>query len=280
MNDTDDWFAVEQLDADTWRIAEATIFTDYLFAGEDRALVLDGSIGIGNLHALVADLVAVPLVQILTHTHWDHMGTAHQFEDVRVHPAERTPAGGVSPDYVADDFNYDLADWMAMYREEGGEFPDSVDPETYEITPVADVGTATGGETIDLGDRELELLHLPGHAPGQLGVLDRDRGVCYGGDVVHIEYSLFAHFEGCDVHDYIETFARLRELRDEGAFDTLYTAHNRPLSGDELSLLDEFHDGLEEIVAGEREGEPNDEHPPGTVYDVAGHEVVTKPDVV
>jgi glyoxylase-like metal-dependent hydrolase (beta-lactamase superfamily II) len=279
MNDTDDWFEVEQLDEDTWRITEATIFNDYLLAGEDRALVLDGSVGVGDLRAMVESLVDVPVEQILTHTHWDHMGTAHQFEDVRVHPAERTPTGGVRADYVADEFNYSLGDWLAQYREGGGEFPDGFESSTYEIRSVDSVGVAEGGETVDLGGRELELLHLPGQAPGQLGALDRERGVLYGGDVVHIEYSLFIHFEGCDIHDYVETFARLRDLRDDGAFDTLYTAHNRPLSGDELSILDDFHEGLQAILEDDLDWEPNDDHPPGRVYDVAGHEVVTKPDV-
>lgn len=279
MNDTDDWFDVERLDEDTWRLSEAVVFNDYLLAGEDRALVLDGSVGVGDLRAMAESLVDVPVSMLLTHTHWDHMGAAHQFDDVRVHEAERTPDGGVRPDYVAEEFNYELADWIAQFRESGGEFPDSVDPETYEITPVPDVETAAGGETVDLGGRELELLHLPGHSPGQLGALDRERGVLYGGDVIHLDYSLFVHFEGCDLADYVDTFGRLVDLHEAGAFNTLYTAHNRPLSGEELSILDDFHEGLQAILAGDREGEPNGEQPPGTVYDVAGHEVVTRPDV-
>jgi glyoxylase-like metal-dependent hydrolase (beta-lactamase superfamily II) len=280
MNRTDDWFDVERIDEDTWRLAEATIFNDYLFVGEEAALVLDGSVGVGDLRAMVEARVDVPYELILTHTHWDHMGCAHQFDTVRVHPAERTPEGGVRPDYVADEFNFGPQDWVAQFREAGGEFPDGVDPEAFDVEPAADVGTAEGGDIVDLGGRELELLHLPGHAPGQLGALDRERGVLYGGDVVHIDYSLFIHFEGCDAVDYVDTFGRLRELRDEGAFDTLYTAHNRPLSGDELSILDEFYDGLQEILAGEREGEHNGEDPPGIVFDVAGHDVVVKPELV
>jgi len=280
MNDTDDWFEVEQLHADTWRIAEATIFNDYLFVGDDSALVLDGSVGVGDLRSMVGDLVDVPVEQILTHTHWDHMGTAHQFENVRVHPAERTPEGGVRPDYVASEFNYGPEDWVSQFLEAGGQFPDGMDPDAFSVEPATDVGTAEGGDVVDLGGRELELLHLPGHAPGQLGALDRERGVLYGGDVVHIDYSLFVHFEGCDAVDYVETFGRLRELRDERAFDTLYTAHNPPLSGDELDIVDEFYEGLQAILDGELEGEHNGEQPPGIVFDVAGHDVVVKPSVV
>jgi len=41
MNDTKDWFSVEELSDDSWRISEATFFNDYLLAGEDRALLLE-----------------------------------------------------------------------------------------------------------------------------------------------------------------------------------------------------------------------------------------------
>jgi glyoxylase-like metal-dependent hydrolase (beta-lactamase superfamily II) len=279
MNDTDDWFDVEQLANDSWRVSEATFFNDYLLAGEDRALLLDASVGVGDLRTVVDDLVDVPVTVVLTHSHWDHVGAAHQFDDVRIHDAERPSDGAVRWDYVADEFHIDLEGWMDSWLERGQEFPDGFDPDSYEIKPVPDVGTVADGEVVDLGGRELELLHLPGHAPGHVGALDRDRGDLYGGDVVHIHQDLYIHFGGCDIHDYIDTFARLRELRDDGAFDTLYTAHNPPLSGEDLSLLDEYYEGLRAILADELPYEHNGEEPPGRVYEIAGNEVVTKLDV-
>jgi len=279
MNDTKDWFSVEELSDDSWRISEATFFNDYLLAGEDRALLLDASVGVGDLRTMTESLVDVPLTVILTHSHWDHMGAAHQFDDVRIHAAELPPDGTVRWDYVADEFHIDLEGWINSWLEQGNQFPDDFDPEGYEIPPASDVTTVADGETVDLGERELELIHLPGHAPGHIGALDRERGDLYGGDVVHIHQNLYIHFDGCDIHDYVDTFERLRTMRDEGVFDTLYTAHNRPISGDELSLLDEYYQGLQAILEDELPYESNGETPPGRVYEIAGNEVVTKPDV-
>lgn len=279
MNDTDDWFDVRELSDRTWRVSEATYFNDYLVAGEDRALLLDASVGVGDLRAMVDDLVDVPVTLLLTHSHWDHVGAATQFDDVRIHEAERPPDGTVRWDYVADTFHVHPDEWLDSFREGGGQFPDGFDPDAHEIRPVPDVSVASAGETVDLGGRELEVLHLPGHSPGQLGALDRERGDLYGGDVLHLRRDLYAHFDGCDLRAYADTFAHLRDLYDEGAFDTLYTAHNRPVSGEELSLLDDYHAGLRAILAGELSSRPNDGRPPGRVYEVAGHEVVTRPDV-
>jgi len=59
---------------------------------------------------MTESLVDVPLTVILTHSHWDHMGAAHQFDDVRIHAAELPPDGTVRWDYVADEFHIDLGD--------------------------------------------------------------------------------------------------------------------------------------------------------------------------
>lgn len=279
MADTDDWFEVDRINDDTWRIGEAAVFNDYLFVGDERALVLDGSVGVGDLRTVVDDLVDVPVEMIPTHTHWDHIGCAHQFEDVRVHPIERTPDGGIDPYYVAEEFNFGPEDWLREFPAAGGEFPDGFDHEAFEIAPVDTVGTVEGGDVIDLGGRELELFHLPGHCPGQLGALDRGRGDLYAGDVLHLEHDLFLHFDGCDLEDNVASYGRIRDMKAEGVFDTLYTAHNRPLEGEDLSLIDEYHEAQQAILADELDWEHNDEHPPGRVYTVAGNEIITKPDV-
>ncbi len=38
------------------------------------------------------------------------------------------------------------------------------------------------GEVIDLGDRELEVVHLPGHSPGSMGLFLRDQNALFTGD--------------------------------------------------------------------------------------------------
>lgn len=46
--------------------------------------------------------------------------------------------------------------------------------------------TLRGGERLRLApDWEVEILHLPGHSRGHLGVLDRKHGALYGGDAIH-----------------------------------------------------------------------------------------------
>jgi len=280
MNATDDWYEVEALGDDDWRLTEGSLFGSYLVEGTDRALLVDAGAGAGDLRGMAGELVDAPVTLLLSHSHWDHIGNAHQFDDVRIHPLERTDDGRVTTDVITDDFGYGPADWVADWRAAGQPFPDGFDSDGFEIEPATGVAAVEPGDTIDLGGRRLELHHVPGHSPGQLAALDREAGTLYGGDVLHNEHALYVHFDGCDLRAYADTLARLCDLREDGAFDTLHVSHDASLSGDDLALLDDLREGVEAILAGEREGELVDDHPPARRFEVAGKDVLVKPDAV
>jgi glyoxylase-like metal-dependent hydrolase (beta-lactamase superfamily II) len=280
MNATDDWYDIDRLSDHSYRLTEGGVFGTFLIVGDERALQVDAGGGFGDLRGAVDGLVEVPVSLLLTHSHWDHMGAAHQFESVRVHDRERTADGRVTTDVVTDEFGYGPADFIADWKAAGESFPDGFDAETFEIPPAAGVEAAEPGETVDLGGRELELVGVPGHSPGQLAVLDRADGVLYGADLLHRDHDLYIHFEGCDIHKYVETLRRVRDLHEAGAFDTLHVSHAHTLSGEELGLVDDYLEGLQAILDGERGYELTEEEPQARRYEVAGHAVLTKPDVV
>ena len=95
---------------------------------------------------------------------------------------------------------------------------------------------------------------MPGHSPGQLAAIDEQAGVCFGADVVGIDKNVYAHFQHCDLEAYRQAVATLIDNRDAQRFDTLCSGHNEPFVGDELSILDAVHDGLERVIAGSASG--------------------------
>ena len=283
MNATDDWYDVEEIGDGSYRIVEGEMFGMFLVTGADVALVIDGGVGAGDLPALVSDLADPPARMFLTHTHWDHMGAASQFDTVLVDERETAPDGGVAVDGLTDEFTERPRQFVEGWLADGNEFPDGFDPDAFDIPPVSPsaVELIAPGETLDLGGRTLELVDLPGHSPGQVGALDRDAGVLYGSDVIHVDYGLYVHFERSDAHAYLDTLDRLVDLRDEGAFDTLQTSHNAPLSGDDLALIDELRDGLAAIIDDEPDYEVVETSwGEAREYDVAGSPVVIPRDGV
>ena len=279
MDAADGWYDVTRLTDRSYRITEADRYGSFLVEGTERSVLIDSGIGVGDLSGLVADLVETPVTLALTHTHWDHIGAAARFEDVRVSPAELPPDGRVAIDSLSGEFVERPTQFTERWLDAGNGFPDGTDPEGYTIEPVDATALPAEG-AIDLGDRALEAVPLPGHSPGHIGLIDPETATLYGGDVIHFDRGLYIHFEDSDLDEYIESLRRVRTLREEGVFRTLATSHNEPLSGDALSLIDDLLAGLREIRAGERAPETV-ETDWGTAhsYRIGGSEVLTSTEV-
>lgn len=283
MNETTDWYDVEPFGQRDHRILEAERTLPcrmYLLTGEDTSLLIDAGVGVGDLRGLTDELVDTDVELLLTHTHWDHIGAAHQFDRVYAHPSERTDDGRVGLDTLTDEFVQRPPQFVSEYRDAGGTFPDAFDADAYTIPTATGVEPIEGGDTIDLGSRTIEIIDTPGHSLGHVAALDREAGVLHASDVVHIEKNLYVHFQNCDIETYVDTFETVIELREEGAFDTLTTAHNEPMSGDELSILDTLHEGLQAIIAGERTPEVVEtKWGEANKYVIGQSEILTKPHV-
>jgi glyoxylase-like metal-dependent hydrolase (beta-lactamase superfamily II) len=67
------------------------------------------------------------------------------------------------------------------------------------------------GDVIDLGNRHFEVLHLPGHSPGSIGLWEASTGTLFSGDSIY-DGPLIDQFPGSSIADYVRTMRRLRAL--------------------------------------------------------------------
>lgn len=259
MNDTDDWYYTSavagNIDAVSQTIARAESRA-FVVSGSERTVLVDTCRGLGDLEGYLAADGVRPDRVVLTHSHWDHVGNAHQFDGLSIHAAERNPDGSLTLDVVSEVFLKRPREFVENHLAAGRELPASMDPETFDIPPVDHVDTHTPGDELELGDRTLELVDLAGHTGGQTGVLSRADGVLLAADLVHIDHNVYAHFDDSSVDDYIASLERAIELRDAGAYDVLATAHNEPMTGDGLDMLDHLLAGFRDIRDG---ADPDDE---------------------
>jgi len=279
MNATDNWYTVTELTPRSYSIFEAEDFGQFLVEGTERSVLVDAGTGVGDLASVAADLVDTPVTLVLTHTHWDHIGAASQFDDVLVHPVELSEGGRVCIDSISNEFVQRPTQFANRHVAAGGSLPDGLDPDDHAIEPF-DAAPISLDDGVYLGDRTLDVVPFPGHSPGHFGLLDPATGVLYGGDVIHMEKNLYVMFEDSDLADYIESMERLRDLRDDGAFDVLVTSHNDPMAGADLTLVDNLLSGLREIAAGEREFEVVEtDWGEARSYEVGPSTVMTKTDI-
>jgi glyoxylase-like metal-dependent hydrolase (beta-lactamase superfamily II) len=86
-----------------------------------------------------------------------------------------------------------------------------VTPEAYKISPAPLTGILEENDVIDIGDARYAILHLPGHSPGSIGLLDERTGEFFSGDAIY-EGGLVDDLPGCDIETYKGTMARLAQL--------------------------------------------------------------------
>jgi glyoxylase-like metal-dependent hydrolase (beta-lactamase superfamily II) len=218
-------------------IAEPGHVNSFLVAGGRRAVLFDTGMGIRPMLPTLGRLTPLSFTVVNSHDHFDHRGGNHELaghcEDIAVHPA------GVHGHQAAP------ADFYAGYRraaargaelferfaelDRQGPFtltPDQVPRplpalDNWRIPTVPPTRVLLDGETIELGDRTLTVLHTPGHSPDSLCLWDPETRTLLSGDTV-LSAAYWAHQPGADVARFAHTLRRLDRL---GARRVL-VAHN------------------------------------------------------
>ncbi|MGC4846450.1 MBL fold metallo-hydrolase [Micromonospora sp. DT15] len=102
----------------------------------------------------------------------------------------------------------------------GGDIPDLMidvlpdpdyDPAAYRVAPMTLHRLLDDGDRIDLGGRVLTVLHLPGHTPGSIALLEEHTGTLYSGDIIY-EGALIDNLPNSDVAAYRRSMQVLVDL--------------------------------------------------------------------
>ncbi len=210
------WFAIDEPSAGVFRIQEPLHdenVKSFLVVGSDRAALIDTGMGVADIAPVVRSFTDLPVLVINSHAHWDHIGGNAAFDEIWIHEAEADGLMGGVP-------NSTLRPWFAPDRLRGP-LPAGVTAETISYPPTPPTGTLAGGETIDLGDRCLEVIHCPGHSPGGVALWDEGNRMLFTTDVAY-PCTLYVDSRD-DLATYRRTFERLTAL--DPAPTAVYGSH-------------------------------------------------------
>lgn len=172
--------------------------------GRDRDLQLDFGCGVLPLRAALP-LSGKPVVALASHAHVDHIGGFHEFSERLGHAAEAAGfAGQPGFETFADEF-LGWPDVVTAPPRQGWRIND------WHLPPAPLTGTLADGDRVDLGDRLFTVLHLPGHSPGGIGLLDERDGLFLTGDAIYDD-EILDDLPGASVPDYLRTMDRLRGI--------------------------------------------------------------------
>ncbi|MCP3675831.1 MAG: MBL fold metallo-hydrolase, partial [Gammaproteobacteria bacterium] len=107
------------------------------------------------------------------------------------------------------------------------------------------------GDIIDLGNRQLQILHIPGHTDDSIALLDEEAGFLWTGDSFY-EGPIWLYFPETDLVAYQKSLARLAKLVPQ--LNALFPAHNTPKS--DPSMLIKTQEALEVVFRGNAKSVP------------------------
>lgn len=186
--------------------------------GRDRDLVVDTGIGVASIVDELRDVLDRPVTAVATHIHYDHVGGLHEFDDRMMHRLE-APRMNPYEEFSGLTAEHFGADTLAFLADAGYEITDDTlidalpneayDPSTFTITPTTPNLVVDDGDAVDLGDRRFEVMHLPGHSPGNIGLWEESTGTLFTGDAIY-DGPLLDNLPDSDIGDYLVTMERLR----------------------------------------------------------------------
>ena len=186
-----------------------------LLRGKTAAILYDTMMGLEDLKGLVASLAPFEPTVINSHCHFDHVGGNCQFESVYMGRAD-FPLLDIGRGHIPileETLGLSLSHMEKSFEKD----------RVKEISP---------GTVIDLGGMTVEVLALPGHTPGCLGLLCREHRLLLAGDAISPQACLF--FPESSIDDYARTLESLCDV----PFDTFLLSHFDFLF--EKSMIEKF----------------------------------------
>ncbi len=206
-----------QIDEHTWEGNGYQVYNEsvYLVEGEEKALLIDAGAYMPHLDQAVAALTDKPVMVALTHGHGDHVGGIVCFPEVWIHPAD-----------------------IPMIARNG---------EGYQ----GEIHELNDGDVIDLGGREIEVLHTPGHTSGSITFFDKERHYGFSGDAFgSTNLLLFVP----SFSTLIETCTRTADYMQKNGIEKLFPGHYGGPNVETLQRVLDEKKMSQELLAGKRQG--------------------------
>ncbi len=227
------WFTHDRIHDDLYRISEpyynwfnrANI---WLVRGRDADLLVDTGLGVSSLKLYLSDLLDKPLKVVASHVHFDHSGSCHEFEQVFIHANEHEALCNGDQDLMLAAPIHQFVPQTDFERLPYAEFSAS----EYVVSACPQAKRLNHGDIIDLGDKAFEVIHLPGHSSGSIGLYDHKAGQFFSGDVVY-DGELLDELPDSVIDDYITSVERLLDLKAEET----HPGHYRSFDRDHLHFL-------------------------------------------
>lgn len=234
-----DYYKIIDMGNGIYHIWEPAGVASSLITGKTKALLIDTGYGYGDLKSVVCSLTDLPLRVVNTHCHLDHAGGNYLFQkntkelrntDNDLQKISVEKKNGIENQPESDSHisihSYEETVYRLyqteqkplviekILREKSPEeypWPQNFNVEKYLEYKECMFDILEDGEIIDLGERKVRVIFLPGHTMGSIVFFDEQTGTLFSGD--NISNSLWIQFEQSEnVYRFAEHLREVQKL--------------------------------------------------------------------
>jgi glyoxylase-like metal-dependent hydrolase (beta-lactamase superfamily II) len=185
----------------------------FMIIGE-YVLLIDSGRGGNNLLGQVRNYSDKPIKIVYTHADGDHTGDASDFTNRFMHPSE---------------FDY-------FHSKSERPIP---------MNPVWE------GEVIEVDNYKFEVILIPGHTPGSIALLEREKRFLIGGDSLQ-PGPIYMFGQGRNFYAFKSSMIKLQQYLDK--FDYIYASHHQLKVPS--NIINQLLEGADKMIKGEVLGTP------------------------
>ena len=214
----------------------------FLIVGDEKALLVDTGIGIGNIKTFAEKLAGKPVEVFLTHNHRDHVGNAPLFPKV-IRPLTSRES---RRQYID----------VTLQKQKGKEYPwKEEDISMFSKEQEPEVILLEDEVEFDLGGRTVTCYLCPGHTPGSMVAVDDRTSYVFSGDCCNKFLGIGVRpIPGMKHASIEESYEAMKHIWNVGIdVKNIYSAHadfrkvGEPLEG---YVFETVMEGLKKIVEG------------------------------
>jgi glyoxylase-like metal-dependent hydrolase (beta-lactamase superfamily II) len=149
----------------------------WLVRGQNRDLLVDCGTGMVPPRSIVEAIARNPVIAVACNHWYDHAGGLHDFAERGCHRDDAPMI--VAPSADSSVASIYVSDQMFIALPHEGYSADS-----YRMVGTVPTILFEDGDVIDLGDRQIEIIHVPGMTPGSIALWEKATGSLFTSDTL------------------------------------------------------------------------------------------------